>query len=51
MDLGVLAACQDPTARWWASLLAAAAHWARDEREEAAKLYHTAECYPVREKQ
>ncbi len=47
VDVGVLAACQDAAARWWAALLAAQAHWAQDEREQAAKLYQVAASYPV----
>jgi len=47
VDVGVLAPCQDQTSRWWASAIAAAAHWMMDEKEEAAKLYHNVETYPV----
>jgi len=47
VDVGVLAPCQDQTSRWWASAVAAAAHWMMDEVEEAAKLYQNVETYPV----
>lgn len=47
VDIGVLKQCQDAQARWWASILATACHWMREEKEEAEKLYQVVECYPV----
>ena len=48
MDIGVLLPCQDSTSRWWSAVLATSAHWMREEKEQAAKLYQTVESYPVR---
>ena len=47
VDVGVLAPCQDQRSRWWAAALAAGAHWVRREAEEAEKLYHAVEAFPV----
>nr|AUZ82871.1 sterol regulatory element-binding protein 1 [Tigriopus kingsejongensis] len=46
VDVGVLKPVQDSTARWWASVLATAAHWMLDEREKASQLYQNVESNP-----
>lgn len=48
VDMRVLKPVQDPTSRWWASVLATAAHWMLDEKEKAALLYQNVESCPVR---
>lgn len=47
VDIGVLKPCQDPVSRWWAAILATAAHWNLDQKDEADKLYQAVEAYPV----
>ena len=48
VDIGELKPCQDEHSRWWASVLATACHWMREELEEASKLFQALESYPVR---
>lgn len=47
--VGMLAPCQDPVSRWWASVLATAAHWMLDQPGEAQQYYHLVESVPRKE--
>lgn len=47
VNIGVLKPCQDPTSRWWSSVMATASHWLMEENDQAAKLYQAVEGHPV----
>eukprot|EP00094_Tigriopus_californicus_P003483 TCALIF_03351-PA protein Name:"Similar to Srebf1 Sterol regulatory element-binding protein 1 (Mus musculus)" AED:0.12 eAED:0.12 QI:0/0.8/0.66/1/1/1/6/119/998 len=46
VDMRVLKPVQDATSRWWASVLATAAHWMLDEKDNATLLYQNVESCP-----